>query len=80
MQYEDFDDDNFTSPSSMPSDLYGTGSGRSSTAPVALDPMKPRILLMGLRRGGKSSIMKVVFHKMNQVNYNIIIQELELKI
>lgn len=27
--------------------------------------MKPRILLMGLRRSGKSSIQKVVFHKMS---------------
>merc|ERR1712072_963631 len=26
---------------------------------------KPRILLMGLRRSGKSSIQKVVFHKMS---------------
>ncbi|KAG7500267.1 ras-related GTP-binding protein C-like [Solea senegalensis] len=28
-------------------------------------PDKPRILLMGLRRSGKSSIQKVVFHKMS---------------
>lgn len=27
--------------------------------------LKPRILLMGLRRSGKSSIQKVVFHKMS---------------
>lgn len=27
--------------------------------------VKPRILLMGLRRSGKSSIQKVVFHKMS---------------
>ena len=26
---------------------------------------RPKILLMGLRRGGKSSIQKVVFHKMS---------------
>ncbi|KAF7702477.1 hypothetical protein HF521_001760 [Silurus meridionalis] len=31
----------------------------------ALDTDKPRILLMGLRRSGKSSIQKVVFHKMS---------------
>lgn len=29
------------------------------------DDQKPRILLMGLRRSGKSSIQKVVFHKMS---------------
>lgn len=29
------------------------------------DEQKPRILLMGLRRSGKSSIQKVVFHKMS---------------
>lgn len=27
--------------------------------------VKPRVLLMGLRRSGKSSIQKVVFHKMS---------------
>lgn len=27
--------------------------------------MKPKILLFGLRRSGKSSIQKVVFHKMS---------------
>lgn len=32
----------------------------------SLNPeVKPRILLMGLRRSGKSSIQKVVFHKMS---------------
>lgn len=30
-----------------------------------IDDEKPRILLMGLRRSGKSSIQKVVFHKMS---------------
>jgi len=29
------------------------------------DELKPKILLMGLRRSGKSSILKVVFHKMS---------------
>lgn len=29
------------------------------------DPSKPRVLLMGARRSGKSSIQKVVFHKMS---------------
>ncbi|CAG0920588.1 unnamed protein product [Notodromas monacha] len=31
----------------------------------AISDSKPRILLMGLRRSGKSSIQKVVFHKMS---------------
>ena len=30
-----------------------------------VDEQKPKILLMGLRRSGKSSILKVVFHKMS---------------
>jgi len=30
-----------------------------------IDEQKPKILLMGLRRSGKSSILKVVFHKMS---------------
>ncbi|KAI9137018.1 Gtr1/RagA G protein conserved region-domain-containing protein [Paraphysoderma sedebokerense] len=34
-----------------------------STSPIAL-PL-PRVLLMGLRRSGKTSIQKVVFHKMS---------------
>jgi len=33
--------------------------------PQQLNENKPRILLMGLRRSGKSSIQKVVFHKMS---------------
>lgn len=39
-----------------PFDASGMGSSEDS---------KPRILLMGLRRSGKSSIQKVVFHKMS---------------
>lgn len=38
----------------------GLGFSDSLSAEV-----KPRILLMGLRRSGKSSIQKVVFHKMS---------------
>ncbi|QQP52867.1 Rasrelated GTPbinding protein Dlike [Caligus rogercresseyi] len=37
------------------------GGGSGSEAPCD----KPKILLMGLRRSGKSSIHKVVFHKMS---------------
>eukprot|EP01094_Clydonella_sp_ATCC50884_P011172 TRINITY_DN2097_c0_g1_i1.p2 TRINITY_DN2097_c0_g1~~TRINITY_DN2097_c0_g1_i1.p2 ORF type:complete len:362 (+),score=144.69 TRINITY_DN2097_c0_g1_i1:57-1142(+) len=36
----------------------------AQAAPVSVEN-KPRILLMGLRRSGKSSIQKVVFHKMS---------------
>jgi len=32
---------------------------------MSFDPSKPRVLLMGGRRSGKSSIQKVVFHKMS---------------
>ncbi|WAR16685.1 RRAGD-like protein [Mya arenaria] len=40
----------------------GEGEGESGGA---LQEQKPRILLMGLRRSGKSSIQKVVFHKVS---------------
>ncbi|XP_012872091.1 PREDICTED: ras-related GTP-binding protein D [Dipodomys ordii] len=49
----------------------GGGSGPAAASAVLdfSDPfsseVKPRILLMGLRRSGKSSIQKVVFHKMS---------------
>lgn len=39
----------------------GTGNGKGAEA----DENMPKILLMGLRRSGKSSIHKVVFHKMS---------------
>ena len=37
----------------------------SSPTTVPADATKPRVLLMGARRAGKSSIQKVVFHKMS---------------
>ncbi|KAH0503222.1 Ras-related GTP-binding protein C [Microtus ochrogaster] len=44
----------------------GGGAGASGgCGPGGADSSKPRILLMGLRRSGKSSIQKVVFHKMS---------------
>ncbi|KAF7997878.1 hypothetical protein HCN44_009276 [Aphidius gifuensis] len=52
---------------SFPQDFGYTpfdGEGDSSTGLLAGE-QKPRILLMGLRRSGKSSIQKVVFHKMS---------------
>lgn len=42
----------------------GAGAG-GGCGPGGGDSSKPRILLMGLRRSGKSSIQKVVFHKMS---------------
>ncbi|KAK3596364.1 hypothetical protein CHS0354_037083 [Potamilus streckersoni] len=42
---------------------YGPDEGDGETA--ASSEVKPRILLMGLRRSGKSSIQKVVFHKVS---------------
>lgn len=49
---------------SFPED-YDYGHGDEDDAAVASPENKPRILLMGLRRSGKSSIQKVVFHKMS---------------
>ena len=53
-------------------DEYGEPGFGSYTNPFPEEQMrklenepKPRILLMGLRRSGKSSIQKVVFHKMS---------------
>eukprot|EP01095_Lingulamoeba_sp_RSL-Kostka_P017141 TRINITY_DN871_c9_g1_i1.p1 TRINITY_DN871_c9_g1~~TRINITY_DN871_c9_g1_i1.p1 ORF type:complete len:347 (-),score=112.45 TRINITY_DN871_c9_g1_i1:327-1367(-) len=45
---------------------YGIGSSSSSSNPPSIVEQegKPQILLMGLRKSGKSSIQKVVFHKM----------------
>jgi len=37
----------------------------ASGPPLIAAELKPKILLMGLRRSGKSSIQKVVFHKMS---------------
>ncbi|XP_028837833.1 ras-related GTP binding Ca isoform X1 [Denticeps clupeoides] len=43
---------------------YGEDEADIEDCPAPSDS-KPRILLMGLRRSGKSSIQKVVFHKMS---------------
>ncbi|XP_077989975.1 ras-related GTP-binding protein C-like isoform X2 [Glandiceps talaboti] len=50
---------------SFPKDFgYGPDDSEADNATASPDS-KPRILLMGLRRSGKSSIQKVVFHKMS---------------
>ncbi|XP_074656153.1 ras-related GTP-binding protein C-like isoform X2 [Tubulanus polymorphus] len=68
---EDVDDGPYSSSytvGSFPKD-YGYGpdmDGDQDMSGGATSPEnKPRILLMGLRRSGKSSIQKVVFHKMS---------------
>ena len=47
---------------SFPKGLYFGGAETDND--VAVGGEQPRLLLMGLRRSGKSSIQKVVFHKM----------------
>lgn len=49
---------------SFPKD-FGYGGFDHETDSQSGSDIKPRILLMGLRRSGKSSIQKVVFHKMS---------------
>ena len=49
---------------SFPKD-FGYGAFDHETENTNSSEVKPRILLMGLRRSGKSSIQKVVFHKMS---------------
>jgi len=44
---------------------YGEDISSLSGLSHTINENKPRILLMGLRRSGKSSIQKVVFHKMS---------------
>ncbi|RWS23555.1 ras-related GTP-binding protein C-like isoform X1, partial [Leptotrombidium deliense] len=58
----DYDEDGI-----VPSNLVdgSSSSGPISTGFNTCDGQKPRILIMGLRRSGKSSIQKVVFHKMS---------------
>ncbi|XP_045463637.1 ras-related GTP-binding protein C isoform X2 [Harmonia axyridis] len=51
-------------PSSFPKD-FGYGFDGDNDVSLSTGEHKPRILLMGLRRSGKSSIQKVVFHKMS---------------
>lgn len=55
--------------SSFPKDysyaLFDTEDINRPDSPLPLATDKPRILLMGLRRSGKSSILKVVFQKVS---------------
>uniref|UniRef100_A0A8C6PD61 Ras-related GTP-binding protein n=3 Tax=Nothobranchius TaxID=28779 RepID=A0A8C6PD61_NOTFU len=66
IQYEEQLSDSYGVTDSFPKD-FGYGGEEEADieeSPTASDS-KPRILLMGLRRSGKSSIQKVVFHKMS---------------
>nr|CAD7196001.1 unnamed protein product [Timema douglasi]CAD7418508.1 unnamed protein product [Timema cristinae]CAD7419147.1 unnamed protein product [Timema cristinae] len=68
MSYEADEDDHFdVGVGSFPKDFgYGPFDQEGDGPPVSIGgEQKPRILLMGLRRSGKSSIQKVVFHKMS---------------
>ncbi|CAB1429117.1 unnamed protein product [Pleuronectes platessa] len=57
--------DSYGVADSFPKDFgYGEEEADIEDSPAPSDS-KPRILLMGLRRSGKSSIQKVVFHKMS---------------
>ncbi|KAE8745904.1 hypothetical protein FOCC_FOCC007422 [Frankliniella occidentalis] len=68
MSYEQDEEDQYTQyVGSFPKEFgYGPfdGDGEGLAGPLTGE-QKPRILLMGLRRSGKSSIQKVVFHKMS---------------
>ncbi|XP_020621100.1 ras-related GTP-binding protein C-like [Orbicella faveolata] len=59
------DDENFGSYSVVGSFPKDFGYGPEDQDELASSDNKPRILLLGLRRSGKSSIQKVVFHKMS---------------
>ncbi|XP_015757553.1 PREDICTED: ras-related GTP-binding protein C-like [Acropora digitifera] len=59
------DEENFGSYSVVGSFPKDFGYGPEDQDELASSDNKPRILLLGLRRSGKSSIQKVVFHKMS---------------
>ncbi|MCI4373987.1 hypothetical protein PGIGA_G00000790 [Pangasianodon gigas] len=65
IQYGEALADSYGVADSFPKDFgYGEEETDMEDSPAPSDS-KPRILLMGLRRSGKSSIQKVVFHKMS---------------
>ncbi|KAK7575918.1 hypothetical protein V9T40_012204 [Parthenolecanium corni] len=59
-----FEDQNFADTSTFSEDFDYKGNGTPEPPPND-ENARPRILLMGLRRSGKSSISKVVFQKMS---------------
>lgn len=64
MSYQDEEEQMDYHTDSFPKD-FGYGHFDHETDSQSGTESKPRILLMGLRRSGKSSIQKVVFHKMS---------------
>lgn len=66
MSYNDDDDGPGMHVGSFPRDYnYGPDDLECEASVAQNSENNPRILLMGLRRSGKSSIQKVVFHKMS---------------
>eukprot|EP00002_Diphylleia_rotans_P005154 TRINITY_DN1427_c0_g1_i2.p1 TRINITY_DN1427_c0_g1~~TRINITY_DN1427_c0_g1_i2.p1 ORF type:complete len:193 (-),score=38.23 TRINITY_DN1427_c0_g1_i2:239-817(-) len=63
-KFDEFDSDRTMEYGSFPNDL-GYGDELPDGSAPSGSENKPRILLMGLRRSGKSSIQKVVFQKMS---------------
>ena len=51
-------------PRPPPFDLHHSNESLPDSSHSASEAQKPRVLIMGLQRSGKSSIQKVVFHKM----------------
>lgn len=64
MSYQDEEEQIGYHVDSFPKD-FGYGAFEPDNDNQSVSESKPRILLMGLRRSGKSSIQKVVFHKMS---------------
>ncbi|XP_055371639.1 ras-related GTP-binding protein C [Condylostylus longicornis] len=64
MSYQDEEEQIGYHVDSFPKD-FGYGAFEHDSDSQGGGESKPRILLMGLRRSGKSSIQKVVFHKMS---------------
>uniref|UniRef100_A0A8C5CTP0 Ras-related GTP-binding protein n=1 Tax=Gadus morhua TaxID=8049 RepID=A0A8C5CTP0_GADMO len=62
--YDDDDDDDFSALTEGNPE-WGSEDGVLGFNEGLSGEVKPRVLLMGLRRSGKSSIQKVVFHKMS---------------
>ncbi|XP_054755630.1 ras-related GTP-binding protein C-like isoform X1 [Lytechinus pictus] len=58
-------DERYCVVGSFPQEFQYSQEGQNGEIKVPSSDARPRILLMGLRRSGKSSIQKVVFHKMS---------------
>lgn len=65
MSYPDKNDMSSTFGTSFPKEYQYGGDSNEPDSQSMVASQKPRILLMGLRRSGKTSIQKVVFHKVS---------------